>query len=309
MKVAIIVFSPSGNTLKVGKMLEKSLADKSTQVQLVNITRDKKLFGERDIKHYLKETVKEHDLLCVGSPVYAHHLHYNVQDVIKALPRPGNSWGRLAVPFVTWGGINSGVALQEAARLLKGSGRIVVSGMKINSFHCLSKLKQITRKVNEGMPGDEALPIIEDLAQRIIKSENVKPEDCVDVSGDLRYQSRKVRIKARMIFREKFWQRHMYPRLIFDKAKCTGCGTCAKVCSVQRIEVNGKGPIIPDGGPECIHCARCVASCPAQAIDLDANWEKWDRLLSKAAAGLGPLPSNEEPKSAVYPIRQEGSSL
>jgi len=303
MKVAIIVFSPSGNTLKVGKMLEKSLVDKNAQVQLVNITRDKNLFGERDIEGYLKETVKEHDLLCVGSPVYAHHLHYNVQDVIKDLPRPGNGWGRIAVPFVTWGGINSGVALKEATRLLKRSGRTVVSGMKINSFHCLSKLKQITRKVNEGMPGDEALPIIEDLAQRIIKLENVRSEDCVDVSRDLDYQRRKVKIKAHIIFREKFWQRHMYPRLIFDKEKCTECGMCAKVCSVQRIELNGDGPIIPKGSPECIHCARCMASCPAEAINIDADWEKWDRLLNKAAAGRGPLPSNEVPKSAVYPIQ------
>ena len=302
MKAAIIVFSPSGNTLKVGRMLAKSLTDQKARVQLVNMAGDEKLFGRRDIGGYLEETVEGHDLLCLGSPVYAHHLHYNVQDVIKALPKPGNGWGRLAVPFVTWGGINSGVALEEAARLLKASGRTVVSGMKINSFHCLSKLKQIKTKVNQGLPGDEAWPIIEDLARRIIRLDKVRPEDCLDVSRALSYQSRKVKIKARVIFREKFWQRHMYPRLIFDREKCNGCGACARVCSVQRIEVNGQGPSIPKGKPECIHCARCMAVCPAGAIDFDADWERWDRLLKKAAAGLGLLPSNEAPKSAVYPI-------
>jgi len=204
---------------------------------------------------------------------------------------------------VTWGGINSGVALHEAATLLKRSGRTIVSGMKINSFHCLSKLKQIATKVNEGMPGDEALPIVEELAQRIIKLENVRSEDCVDVAQKLDYQNRKVKIKAHII-REKFWQRHMYPKLIFDKEKCTGCGMCAKVCSVQRIELNGNGPIIPKGKPECIHCARCMDSCPTEAINFDADWEKWNKLLTKAAAGLGPLPSNEVPQSAVYPIME-----
>ena len=302
MKVIIIVFSPSGNTLKVGKLLRESLLAKKAEVQLLNITRNEEIFVKRNIKQYLKDTIEPHDVLCVGSPVYAHHLHYNLQNIIKCLPKPGNGWGRLAIPFITWGGINSGVSLQEAANLLKKTGRIVVSGMKINSSHCLSKLRQISKKVNEGMPGDEALPLIEDLATRIIKLGDGKALEYPDASQELDYQNRKVKIKSKLIFRERFWQRHLYPKLIFHHEKCTGCGLCAKICSVQRIEMNGEGPTIPKGNPECIHCARCVSCCPVGAIDFDADWTKWNRLLSKAAAGHGPLPSNEFPKSAVYPI-------
>jgi ferredoxin len=178
--------------------------------------------------------------------------------------------------------------------------------MKINSFHCFSELKQISTEINKGMPGNEALPVIEDLTQRLIKLGSVRSEDCADVSGELVYQSRKVRIKAHIIFREKFWQRHIYPGLIFDKDKCIGCGTCAEVCPVQRIEISGNRRTIPRGNPECIHCAQCIVSCPAEAIDLDVDWEKWDKLFSKAAAGRGILPSNEVPKSAVYPISYAG---
>ena len=123
-----------------------------------------------------------------------------------------------------------------------------------------------------------------------------------DASQELDYQSRKVKIKSKLIFRERFWQRHLYPKLIFHRDRCTGCGLCAKICSVQRIEMNANGPTIPEGNPACIHCARCVSSCPVDAIDFDADWAKWNRLLSKAAAGRGPLASNEFPKSAVYPI-------
>ena len=132
-------------------------------------------------------------------------MHYNVKNIIKALPHPKSGWGKLAVPFVTYGGINSGIALQEGAKLLKKSGRIIVAGMKVNSSHCLSKLKQIKRTVNEGMPGDEALPLIEDLACRIKEFENKKPEDCADITHKLAYQSPKVKIKAHIIFREKVW--------------------------------------------------------------------------------------------------------
>jgi ferredoxin/flavodoxin len=298
MKVAIIVFSPTGNTLKVGTMLEKSLQDKKNDVQLIDITRST-LFKEENIENYL-ETVQEHDILCIGSPVYAHHLHYNVKNIIASLPQPGNGWGRRAVPFVTYGGINSGIALQEAAQLLKRSGRIVVSGMKINSFHCMTKLKKISMKINEGMPGDEALPFIEDLAERLTRLEEAPASNDKDISLKLRYQRWQVKAKAHLIFREKFWQRHLYPRLLFDYSRCTRCGKCATVCPVQRIAINEHGPEIPEGNPDCIHCTSCIASCPADAIDFDADWEKWEALLSKAAAGHGPIPSNESPKSAVY---------
>ena len=301
MKATIIVFSPQGNTLKVGKMLKMSLTERKVRTQLIDITRDGKLFKEGNNGHYLKELVEGHDVLLVGSPVYAHHLHYNVKDLIRSLPQPGNGWGRFAVPFVTYGNINSGVALKEAGELLKRSGRIVVSGMKINSMHCLTKLKEITTKINEGMPGDEALPDIENLVGRIIQLENVKLKDYDGILKDLDYQSRKVKVKANLIFREKFWHRHLYPDLVFNQDACNACGKCAKVCSVQRIEMTEDGPIFPEGNPGCIHCASCVVNCPMDAISFDADWVKWNRLIEKAANGFGPLPSNEKPRSAVYP--------
>ena len=38
------------------------------------------------------------------------------------------------------------------------------------------------------------------------------------------------------------------------------------------------------------------------ALEFDCDKEKWDRLFKKAIAGRGPMPSNEMPKSAVYPL-------
>jgi len=280
-------------------MLEKSLLDRDMEVQLIDITRNK-AFSEKNLEGYLKKEVKAHDLICVGSPVYAHHLHYNVKKIIRSLPRPGNGWGGLAVPFITYAGINSGVALYEAAKLLKKSGRTVVSGMKINSAHSLTKLKQITTKINKGMPGNEALPIIEALTERVGKCANINKNDYPDIINKLNYQSLKVRIKAFLIFREKFWQRYMYPTLVYNSDICINCGKCARICPVQRIEINGKGPEILNGSLECIHCASCITTCPSMAIDFKADWIKWNKLISKAAKGEGPLCSNENPKSEVY---------
>ncbi len=295
MKVVIIVFSPSGNTLKVAKMLEKNLLEKNVSVQFVDITRTRGLFRYRNFGQYLYKHVEKHDVLCIGSPVYAHHLHYNVQDLIKSLPPPVNGWGKLTLPFVTYGGINSGVALQEAGNLLKKTGRIPIAGMKINSQHSLTKIPQITVKVNEGMPGNEIGYLVEELSNKILNG-----EEYVDASKEFRYQNFKVRFKAKILFREKFWQKHLYPKQIIDCEKCIHCGKCVANCPVQRIEMIDKKPSISHGSPDCIHCGSCVALCPTNAITFDMNWNRWNQLLSKAAAGHGPLPSNEEPKSAVY---------
>ena len=295
MKTAIIIFSPSGNTLKVAKMLEEYLLENNVRVQIVDITRIKEIFRYRTFGQYLRDHVEEHDVLCIGSPVYAHHLHYNVQDLIKSLPPVGNGWGRFSIPFITYGGINSGIALQEAGNLLKKTGRIPIAGMKINSQHSLTKLPQISVKVNEGMPGNEIGPLIKELSHKLLNG-----EEYVDASKEFCYQKLKVRIKAKTIFREKLWQKHLYPKQVIDLEKCIHCGRCATNCPVQRIEMIDKKPTIPKGSPGCIHCGLCVSHCPSNAITFNTNWNRWNKLLSKAAAGHGPLPSNEKPKSAVY---------
>ena len=93
MTVAIIVFSPTGNTLKVVGMLEKKLEEKGVQVQLVDVTRNGKLFCEKRYEDFLNDNVKEHDVLLVGAPVYAHHMHYIMIEIVKSLPRPDKKDG------------------------------------------------------------------------------------------------------------------------------------------------------------------------------------------------------------------------
>ena len=297
MKVAIVVFSPTGNTLTVAKMLANDLTGNGNSVQLLDLTRNGKLFHEKRYREFLDEKVEAHDVLLIGAPVYAHHLHYNMLDVVKSLPTPDRKWSKLAVPFVTYGGISSGIALYEAAKTLKRTGRTVVAGMKINAFHAMSRL--LPTQQNRGMPGEEAKPLIQELARRIT---GLSADTCRDITKELDYQKAKNRIKARLIFREKLWQNHFYPELKYNEELCTGCGSCVSVCPVQRLELKDRRILIGKNGLACIHCTQCVYTCPAAALYFDCDREKWDRLFKKAVSGEGPLPSREKPKSAVYPI-------
>jgi len=299
LKVAIIVFSPTGNTLKVGQMLEKQLISRNINVQLYDFTGNGMIFRKDNIKSFFKEKIKQHDLLCIGAPVYAHHLHYNVKNIIKALPKPENGWARLAVPFVTYGGINSGVALREAAKLLKHSGRLTIMAMKINAFHCMTALPQINIKINERMPGEEALPIIEELADEIVRFNYGVIKKSKDITRKLNYQKLKNRVKAKIIFREKFWHKFLYPKLIFNYDACQKCEQCIEICPVNCIEMTDDGPILLDN-PSCIHCGACILECGFNAININTNWDKLNNMLENAINGQGPLVSNENPKSLVY---------
>ena len=54
---------------------------------------------------------------------------------------------------------------------------------------------------------------------------------------------------------------------VVDEDKCTGCGTCAKVCPMRNIAVDEKAGI----GPHCTICLGCVHVCPHQAIRVNGR--------------------------------------
>ena len=99
LKIAIIVFSPSGNTLTTAKLFEQSFLKRNAQVQLINFTARKEIADQKSIAKHLKDTVNPHDVLCIGGPVYAGHLQENVKNMINALPLPDEKWGSLVVPL------------------------------------------------------------------------------------------------------------------------------------------------------------------------------------------------------------------
>jgi ferredoxin len=294
MNVAIIVFSPSGNTLKVANMLKKHLEMKNIEVQIVNITGNESIFSTHSLQQFLQTHVAEHDVLCIGSPVYAHHLQYYVKDVMTSLPAAENGWGKFAIPFVTYGGTTSGIALEEAGKLLKKSGRIVVAGMKICASHRMTRAF-LDEEYNAGKPGDEVLPVIEELAQRIEMLKSQK--NAIDHSEALTYQTRTFFIKANVIFREKLWHKYMYPRVLLDQKQCTQCGKCVRNCSVQHFEKHDDGTILTKETPACIHCFNCVAGCPVKALSLSGDIEKAKEFMGKKIQQ-----PKENPLSAVYPI-------
>ncbi len=292
MKAVIVVFSPSGNTERVGKLLKTSLEQNSIGAELINIAGKEKYFLTKYTQSFLQEIVNEHDILFIGSPVYAHHLQYHVKDLIESLPRPMDGWGKIAVPFVTYGGIHSGIALDEAGKLLRKSGRKVLAGLKVSSSHHMTRAF-MKEEYNKNPDEDKLISIIEDLMQ-LVKS--VDLNSTKDYSNHLRYQSVKTYLKAKVIFKEKVWHEKRYPKVLIDYNKCIQCGKCVSVCPVCHLEQDLDSLIVKNINTQCIHCFNCIFECPQKAISPMGDLEKakifMENMIKKA---------KEHPDTCLYP--------
>ncbi len=71
--------------------------------------------------------------------------------------------------------------------------------------------------------------------------------------------------------------------LIWDKEKCTGCATCAKICPQGAIEIVTSTNLVEnkyvvekyqvDTG-YCIQCGLCVEACPYEALFMGYSYER-----------------------------------
>jgi len=294
LKITIIVFSPSGNTLFTAKLFEQSFLKRGAQVQLINFTARKELTDQESIIRYLNDRVNPHDVLCIGGPVYSGHLQENVKNIIKALPLPDAKWGSLAIPFISYGGVHSSVALKEAGTLFRKKGRKSISGVKIAASHSLTK--KFDFSINENKPGEDEIQVIDGMVDRVFETAGKDFDEIKDVSNSFSYNSFAENLFYQ-IFSEKMFHKIMFGEREFKYSNCTGCGVCAKRCPMQIIDMRDKKPVINDSNSSnCCYCAECYNKCKFDAIS-------WD--LSKSKRYLSYMNSKgkfESLQSAVYPI-------
>ncbi len=300
MNVTLLFFSPTGNTHKVSRMIEQKLVEKKVNVQFIDLTNNLELFPKRNFKKFLEQNIEEHDLLCIGGPVYAERMHYNILDVIKNLPKSRNGWSKIASVFVTYGGVSSGIALQDAAKYLRKKKRVLVAGMKIDSAHSFNSF--LSTKINEEKPNNEVLPIINDFCERFAYLRKTYHDEIRDVSKSFTYLPLKKRIITKIFFNERFIHNTIYPKIKFDSKKCQKCDICISQCPVQCIEMGKDSPKIKKGGSSCIHCGVCAEVCPQNAITF--NIQKFEGFLKKWSSETGSHYRNEGVRSAVYPLKE-----
>lgn len=255
-KKAIIVYcSPAGTTRHVANVISDQCHKYGADVQEVDLAR------RPDIDALRATIASAADDLClfIGSPVYVSHAVPPVMAFIARLPE-GTSLP--VVPFVTWGGACSGMALFEMGTALAEKGMAVVGAAKILAVH--SMLWRSNNPVGQGHPDAEDDRLISDLVTHVHDQLSRGNTTAVPTADLAHYPAPARAEMAKMNL--KIAAAHMPTREV-DAGACTECGQCAEACPTDAITFDPT----PVFGETCIYCYSCVRECPEDAIRADLS--------------------------------------
>lgn len=255
-KNAMIVYcSPGGTTRHVAGVMMQQCQALGIEVQEVDLAR------RPDMGNIIDRITHATEDLClfIGSPVYVSHAVPPVMDFIAQLPEETDL---PVVPFVTWGGACSGMALFEMAEALEAKGMLPVGAAKILAVH--SMLWRSDTPVGQGHPDAEDDRLVGDLVEYVYNqlsrghTTGIATTDLAHYPALVRAEMAKMNLKIAAA--------HMPAREV-DAAACTECGQCAEACPTDAITL-APTPVF---GEACIYCYSCVRECPEDAIRADLS--------------------------------------
>lgn len=253
MKHRIVYSSPNGSTRHVAEVITLALCAFGGDSEVFDL-------GRQPDRQKLEAAFEPADFpvcLWIGSPVYVSHSVPPVTEFLTALSRPEEGY---AVPFVTWGAVNSGVALYEMAQLLTRKGYTLLGGAKVLAVH--SSLWRADQPLGAGHPdpADDAYveKLVEAVRNKLAGTATAPlPLQTLDYQPALRKQEACNKSIALV--------KQLYPELAAATDKCLQCGECATNCPAQAITLDP----YPRFSPACFLCLKCVRECPEQAILFD----------------------------------------
>lgn len=255
-KPFIFYCSPAGTTRHVAEVIEKELAERGRRAAVCTLGQEEeKLSGIiREI-----ETTPERVCLYIGSPVYSSHALPPVMDFIARLSRRRQAY---AVPFATWGGATSGLALEEMGEALQNRNYQLAGAAKIVAVHSL--MWELDDPLAAGHPDREDDRMMKNLVSTI--DHNLQLDEPSELPQRvLSYQPGEAAAEMRQLNLEI--ARGLLPPRLVNEDLCTGCGMCVDHCPVAALTLE-PFPVYAD---HCILCFNCVRCCPENAIKVDLS--------------------------------------
>lgn len=269
----LVVFcSPNGSTRSVATVIAGRISQLGGRVRTFDLGRKDE--NEKAQRHCLNSVVPF--CLWVGSPVYVDHPVPVVTRFITILPSNRDC---LAVPFVTWGGVNSGIALYEMGEMLVQKGYTLLGAAKVLAVH--SSMWQSDRPLGAGHPDASDADAVRRLVERVHEKLSLRTVEPLPLKT-LDYQPPAVRNEA--LKKSIAMAKQAYPPLVVDEERCTCCGDCAANCPAQAITLEP----YPSIGEDCFMCLKCSRECPENAMPLDTSAAE-ERIRAMAAETNEPL--------------------
>ena len=246
MKAAIIYFSGTGNTLRVGEVFKSYLEDLKYKVDMIDITKQKNVH-------------KGYDLLVAGTPTQNAVSTFNMTDYISKYISVKNNPNAKFITYVThsWKIAYGHLIIKDFVS--KKGFKVVGSRAFLapNNFYMFRKDQP---KFGEEKFKQTLLNIYDGVAE--LMDAFVNEEVIIDERSG--YQKKKQYFIAKAI------KATMLPRLAklmmkVDSDKCSGCGVCVKKCSNGNIRLNDGRIVFLN---QCVGCIRCMHVCPKNAYKL-----------------------------------------
>lgn len=253
MNVFIVYSSPAGSTKKIAGTIGKKLVAEGHEVSLFD------LGNSTDAALAQNKAMHAGGPHClfIGSPVYACHAVPPITAFIAGLPQTKQGY---AVPFVTWGCVNSGLALYEMGAALLQKGYRIPGAATLPAVH--SMLWQSAHPLGEGRPDTADLAELQKFSVAVCEKA-VSGAGAMIAPETLDYQPEPVRTTMQSLSLEGV--RGVLPAKKLDESRCTKCGICATICPAAAITLSP----YPVFGPACFLCYNCVRLCPEHAIAAD----------------------------------------
>lgn len=249
MKSAFIVYSsPAGSTRHVAGVITERLKEKSIAVHQLD------LGIVRDVSRFIEkiQAAGEDACLFVGSPVYR---DMAVPPVMAFLDKLPTTAGVSAVPFVTWGGANSGMALWQMGQVLENKGFTLVGAAKVLGVH--SMMWPSESPVGQGHPDADDDRQVNQLVEKVLERLEKTAVDPLSLKV-LEYQTEAVGADIKKKLGQP-WT--IIPKTI-DEDLCTQCAICKQICPVGAVTLD-PGPVFDEN---CFDCFNCIRECPEDAI-------------------------------------------
>lgn len=267
----VVYFSPAGTTRLVAETIAGQLRALDQTVELIDLS----VLIRAGDNHDWYLSWPESCCLWIGSPVYCDHALPLVEDFIRGLP--GGSAG-FSVPFVTWGGVTSGLALPELAKLLREKRYPTLAAAKILAAH--SSTWRAPEPLASGHPSADELQMI---CQMVIQVQEKLLSDVPALLDPMQLNYLPVQMQQSSAAKTLALVKAALPPLMVDETACTCCGVCAERCPMDCIELQP----YPSLGPDCIRCLQCVRNCPEQAFMFNPEMLN-QRILEMAASSAEP---------------------
>ncbi|MGB5986364.1 MAG: EFR1 family ferrodoxin [Desulfobacterales bacterium] len=272
---AIVYCSPAGSTRHVAKIIEKTLASLSVSVTCIDLGQTRNAIRE------FNAVARQQDCLFIGSPVYRDVATPPVMGFIDAL---APAQDRLAVPFVTWGGAISGIALWQMGRALEQKGYQLAGGAKVLGRHAM--MWNHPHPQGAGHPDAEDERLITELV-REIGQQLASPQTPRVSLSQFDYLPAEWTSETRAKMGQP-WK--IIPKSV-DEERCTQCGTCEAECPVGAVSLSP----YPQFAENCFDCFNCIRLCPEEAIISKVPMEKIHAMILERVEKF-----NERPGTQIF---------